>query len=107
MYSLPKILQQPDKPSTLKETRLNKAHPGDGFKNQYADALTAAAYFMGSIPPSVHPSASSGKQGYLHCYACEHPVDASGKTIDEDYITKYRIRYFDQQEGDSLRAYLQ
>lgn len=84
----------------------NKAHPGDGFKNQYADALTAAAYFMGSIPPSVHPSASSGKQGYLHCYACEHPVDASGKTIDEDYITKYRIRYFDQQEGDSLRAYL-
>lgn len=85
----------------------NKAHPGDGLKSQYADALTAAAYFIGAIPPSVHPSASSGKQGYLHCYACEHPVDASGKTIEEDYIAKYRIRYFDKQEGDTLRAYLQ
>lgn len=84
----------------------NKAHPGDGLKSQYADALTAAAYFMGAIPPSVHPSASSGKQGYLHCYACEHPVDASGKTIEEDYIAKYRIRYFDKQEGDTLRTYL-
>lgn len=84
----------------------NKAHPGDGLKSQYADALTAAAYFMGAIPPSVHPSASSGKQGYLHCYACEHPVDASGKIIEEDYIAKYRIRYFDKQEGDTLRTYL-
>lgn len=85
----------------------NKAHPGDGLKSQYADALTAAAYFIGAIPPSVHPSASSGKQGYLHCYACEHPIDESGKVIEEDYIAKYRIRYFEQQEGDSLRAYLQ
>lgn len=84
----------------------NKAHPGDGLKSQYADALTAAAYFMGAIPPSVHPSASSGKQGYLHCYACEHHVDASGKIIEEDYIAKYRIRYFDKQEGDTLRTYL-
>lgn len=84
----------------------NKAHPGDGLKSQYADALTAAAYFMGAIPPTVHPSASSGKQGYLHCYACEHPVDASGKIIEEDYIAKYRIRYFDKQEGDTLRTYL-
>ena len=84
----------------------NKAHPGDGLKSQYADALSAAAYFMGAIPPSVHPSASSGKQGYLHCYACEHPVDASGKIIEEDYIAKYRIRYFDKQEGDTLRTYL-
>lgn len=84
----------------------NKAHPGDGLKSQYADALTAAAYFMGAIPPSVHPSASSGKQGNLHCYACEHPVDASGKIIEEDYIAKYRIRYFDKQEGDTLRTYL-
>lgn len=84
----------------------NKAHPGDGLKNEYADALTAAAYFIGAVPPSVHPSASSGKQGYLHCYAWEHPVDASGKVLEEDYIAKYRIRYFNQQEGDSLRAYL-
>ena len=84
----------------------NKVHPGDGLKNEYADALTAAAYFIGAVPPSVHPSASSGKQGYLHCYAWEHPVDASGKVLEEDYIAKYRIRYFNQQEGDSLRAYL-
>lgn len=84
----------------------NKAHPGDGLKNEYADALTAAAYFIGAVPPSVHPSASSGKQGYLHCYAWEHPVDASGKVLEEDYIAKYRIRYFNQQEGDSLRDYL-
>lgn len=84
----------------------NKVHPGDGLKNEYADALTAAAYFIGAVPPSVHPSASSDKQGYLHCYAWEHPVDASGKVLEEDYIAKYRIRYFNQQEGDSLRAYL-
>ena len=84
----------------------NNAHPGDGLKNQYADALSAAAYFMGAISPTVHPSASSGKQGYLHCYALEHPVDDSGKVIEEDYIAKYRIRYFDQNEGDTLRAYL-
>lgn len=84
----------------------NKAHPGDGLKNQYADALTAASYFIGEIPPAVHPSASSGKQGYLHCYALEHPVDESGKSIEEDYIAKYRIRYFDKKEGETLRTYL-
>lgn len=84
----------------------NKAHPGDGLKNQYGDALTAAAYFIGAIPPSVHPSASSGKKGYLHCYTCEHPTDQSGKVLEEDYIAKYRIRYFDRQEGDTLRSYL-
>ncbi len=84
----------------------NKAHPSHGLENQLADALTASAYFIGSIPPHVHPSTSSGKQGYVHCYACEHPLDSLGKPIEEDYIAKYRIRYFSKTEGDSLNQYL-
>lgn len=39
------------------------AHPGNGFYNQYGDALTAASYFIGQLPPETHPSASKGKEG--------------------------------------------
>lgn len=84
----------------------NKVHPSHGLENGLADALTASSYFIGSIPPNVHPSASSGKKGYLHCYAIEHPLDSLDKSIEEDYIAKYRIRYFDKAEGDTLRQYL-
>ena len=49
------------------------AHPGNGFYNQYGDALTAASYFIGQLPPETHPSASKGKEGYIHCYSIEPP----------------------------------
>ena len=32
------------------------AHPGEGYANKYGDALTAASYFVGQIPPYKHPS---------------------------------------------------
>lgn len=78
----------------------NKAHPSYGKKEKYADALTAAAYFMGLVPPEINPSAREGKEGYVHCYSLAHPLDASGTPNVNDYAVKVRLRYFDQQEGD-------
>ena len=77
----------------------NKAHPSYGKKEQYADALTAASYFIGLVPPKMNPSAREGKEGYIHCYSLAHPLDESGKPNVNDYVVKVRLRYFDQQEG--------
>ena len=82
------------------------AHPGEGYANKYGDALTAASYFVGQIPPYKHPSVSRGKQGYIHCYDISHPKDSTGKVISDDYLVKVRLRYFDKFEGDSLRQML-
>lgn len=84
----------------------NLEHPSHGLENQYGDALTASAYFIGSLPPSVHPSASTGTRGYIHCYSCEHPKDSTGTTIPDEYVVKVHLRYFDKAEGDTLRQYL-
>lgn len=78
----------------------NKAHPSRGKENHYADALTAASYFIGLIPPSIHPSQREGEEGYVHCYYLAHPTDSIGNLIDSDYVTKLRLRYFDQKEGE-------
>lgn len=86
--------------------RGHEAHPGEGFVNKYGDALTAASYFIGQINPAKHPSASKDKQGYIHCYSMVHPTDAAGKEISEDYLVKVRLRYFDKNEGDTLRQML-
>lgn len=77
----------------------NKAHPSEGKKDKYADALTAASYFIGLVPPEMNPSARDGKDGYIHCYTMMHPTDASGKPIETDYVVKVRLRYFDKEEG--------
>lgn len=77
----------------------NKAHPSYGKKEQYADALTAASYFIGLVPPEMNPSARDGKEGYVHCYSLTNPTDESGKPNVNDYVVKVRLRYFDQQEG--------
>lgn len=82
------------------------AHPGEGYANKYGDALTAASYFVGQIPPYKHPSVSRGKQGYIHCYDISHPKDSTGKVISDDYLVKVRLRYFDKLEGDTLRQML-
>lgn len=82
------------------------AHPGEGYANKYGDALTAASYFVGQIPPYKHPSVSRGKQGYIHCYDISHPKDSAGKVIFDDYLVKVRLRYFDKLEGDTLRQML-
>lgn len=76
----------------------NKAHPSYGKKERYADALTAAAYFIGLVPPEMNPSAREGREGYVHCYSLSHP-DEQGKPIVNDYVVKVRLRYFDQEEG--------
>lgn len=78
----------------------NKAHPSHGKENKYADALTAAAYFIGLVPPELNPSASEGTQGYVHCYSMTHPLDGVGKPITSDYVVKVRLRYFAQSDGD-------
>lgn len=82
------------------------AHSGEGYANKYGDALTAASYFVGQIPPYKHPSVSRGKQGYIHCYDISHPKDSTGKVISDDYLVKVRLRYFDKLEGDTLRQML-
>lgn len=84
----------------------NMAHPSHGLESKYGDALTAASYFIGCLPPSAHPSASAGQKGYVHCYSCEHPVDTAGNEIRDEYIAQIRLRYFDKAEGENLRAYL-
>ena len=83
-----------------------KAHPGNGFYTKYGDALTAASYFIGQLPPETHPSASKDKEGYIHCYSVSHPTDDAGNEITEDYLVKVRLRYFDAQEGDTFRQLL-
>lgn len=82
------------------------AHPGNGFYTKYGDALTAASYFIGHLPPETHPSASKDKEGYIHCYSVSHPTDEMGNEITKDYLVKVRLRYFDAQEGDTFRQLL-
>lgn len=82
------------------------AHPGNGFYTKYGDALTAASYFIGQLPPETHPSASKDKEGYIHCYSVSHPIDEMGNEITEDYLVKVRLRYFDAQDGDTFRQLL-
>lgn len=81
-------------------------HPGNGFYNQYGDALTAASYFIGQLPPETHPSASKGKEGYIHCYSIEPLIDVNGEETPQNYLVKVRLRYFDAQEGDAFRQLL-
>ena len=82
------------------------AHPGNGFYNQYGDALTAASYFIGQLPPETHPSASKGKEGYIHCYSIAPLIDVNGEETQQNYLVKVRLRYFDAQEGDAFRQLL-
>ncbi len=82
------------------------AHPGNGFYNQYGDALTAASYFIGQLQPETHPSASKGKEGYIHCYSIEPLIDVNGEETPQNYLVKVRLRYFDAQEGDAFRQLL-
>lgn len=82
------------------------AHPDNGFYTKYGDALTAASYFIGQLPPETHPSASKDKEGYIHCYSVSHPIDEMGNEITEDYLVKVRLRYFDAQDGDTFRQLL-
>lgn len=87
--------------------RGNKVHPGHGKQAGMADATTAAAYFLGQIPPAFHPGETSGKDGYLHAYALQHPTDSLGQPNLADTELRFRLRYFRQANGDSLRQALQ
>lgn len=82
------------------------AHPGNGFYTKYGDALTAASYFIGQLPPETHPSASKGKEGYIHCCSIEPLIDVNGEETPQNYLVKVRLRYFDAQEGDAFRQLL-
>ena len=73
----------------------NDIHPAE----RYADALAAATYFMGLVPPEMHPSARDGKDGYIHCYSLAKHVTPKGDTIKTDFDVKVRLRYFDKEEG--------
>lgn len=80
----------------------NLAHPSNGKANSYGDARTAAAYFIGQLPPETHPSFSEGRQGYIHCY--------DGDTVKgnrEDYRLEFRIRYFDKKDSAVFAGYLE
>lgn len=81
----------------------NNVHPSEGKENHYADALSAAAWFIGKIPPDMHPSARGGeggeKEGYIHAYTLIHPTDEQGHPITTDWVVKVRLRYFSQEEG--------
>lgn len=78
----------------------NLAHPSNGKRDGYADARTAMGYFLGQLPPEVHPSHSEGKQGYIHCYAIDQLPN------QQDVRLRFRVRYFDQQDGTRYAEYL-
>lgn len=82
------------------------AHPGNGFYTKYGDALTAASYFIGQLPPETHPSASKDKEGYIHCYSIAPLINVNGEETQQNYLVKVRLRYFDAQEGDAFRQLL-
>ena len=85
----------------------NKAHASNAKAEGYADALTAAAYFIGLVPPEMNPSAREGKEGYVHCYTLTHPLDGSGNPIETDYVVKVRLRYFDKEEGSRQKQMME
>lgn len=84
----------------------NDVHPGHAKKGKFADARTAVAYFVGQIPPEIHPTNRDGEQGYIHCYAIENATDDKGNIIKTDYVVKIRLRYFDKSEGEYQRQLL-
>lgn len=77
----------------------NNVHPSEGKENHYADALSAAAWFIGQIPPEMSPSAREGEEGYIHAYTLIHPTDEQEHPITTDWVVKVRLRYFSQEEG--------
>ena len=77
----------------------NMVHPSNGKKDNYADALTAAAYFVGLIPPELSPGAREDKEGYIHCYSFVQDKDSLDNPLP-DIVLKVRLRYFDQGEGE-------
>lgn len=81
------------------EFRGNRVSPSYGKEKRFADALTAAAYFIGLIPPEIHPSVRDGQDGYIQCYYFDHRKDSTNKAIDSDYTLQFRLRFFDQEEG--------
>lgn len=68
-----------------------EAHPSDAKALGMGDALAAAAIFIATIPESVRPEHTEGKQGYIH------PFNISKKGAD--VLVECRIRYFDAGEG--------
>lgn len=81
------------------EFRGNRVSPSYGKEKRFADALTAAAYFIGLIPPEIHPSVRDGQDGYIQCYYFDHRKDSTNKAIDSDYTLQFRLRFFNQEEG--------
>ena len=78
----------------------NLAHTSHGKELKYADARTAMAYFIGQLPPDIHPSYSEGHQGYVHCYNMEMLPNG------HDVRIRFRIRYFDKADGEHYKAVL-
>lgn len=76
----------------------NLAHTSRGKELKYADARTAMAYFIGQLPPEIHPSYSEGRQGYVHCYNMEMLPNG------HDVRIRFRIRYFDKADGERFKA---
>ena len=78
----------------------NLAHPSYGKEQGYADARTAMAYFIGQLPSETHPSHSEGRQGYIHCY------DIQQLPNKQDVRLRFRLRYFDKDEGAAFAQYM-
>lgn len=76
----------------------NQVHPARGKILKYADARTAMAYFIGQLPPEIHPSYSEGNQGYVHCYKMEMLPNG------HDVRIRIRLRYFDKADGVRFKA---
>ena len=79
---------------------LQLTHTSHGKELKYADARTAMAYFIGQLPPDIHPSYSEGHQGYVHCYNMEMLPNG------HDVRIRFRIRYFDKANGERYKAEL-
>lgn len=76
----------------------NQVHPAHAKKYKFADANTAMAYFIGQIPPEMHPTNSEGLQGYIQCYMIDTQLPDANNP--HDARIGIRIRYFDKADGE-------
>ncbi len=82
----------------------NQVHPSHAKEYKFADARTAMAYFIGQIPPEMHPTNSEGLQGYIQCYMMD--IQLPDANNSHDARIGFRIRYFDKADGEFFHSEL-
>ena len=70
------------------------AHASEAKKQKYGDALAALSTYIANVPLKYRPENTEGSQGYIHHF--------QQKNEGIDYVVSSRIRYFDENEGETF-----